>query len=216
MRTLFIGVAVGALVLAASFTPAHAQSGARCYLEGTVSAGASLLPVSAGPSTIDLGAEGLGVSPGIGCDYILNPFFIGALFRYDFTHFQGNVGPGTSFEIDRIATPAIRAGFNVTPSTGIYGLAGYSWAHEAGSGAISSANFQGPVFGTGIEHQFTKYLSLKLEYNFEHFNHAAIGPVLASDGPDTHVVRLGLSFNFGGVNYPEPSIQGQSRYTPLK
>jgi opacity protein-like surface antigen len=222
MKTLYSSLA--ALALSAMLaTPADATgvTGGRCYVEASVSAGAAFNTLSIAKEDFDLGAQGYGVAPGIGCDLLLNPFFIGILYRYDFTSIKGSAADLTSFNLTSLSTPAVRLGVNITPSTALYGIAGYTFARQKDEKfVLASSSFSGYMVGGGLEQQLNPNLSIKFEYNFNRFDHEDLTfldnevKIPASQGPDIHVFRIGLAYTWGGTSYSQPNFN--TTYRPLK
>jgi len=222
MKTLYSSLAALALATTlASPVTANGITGGRCYFEASLSGAASVNTIDLGSDQkFDLGAQGYGAAPGLGCDLLLNPFFIGVLYRYDFTSIKGSAANLTTFEITSISTPALRAGINVTPSTALYGIAGYSFARQKDEKFVfASSSFSGYMVGAGLEQQINPNFSIKFEYNFNRFDDEGIkflgeSEALAKQNLDLHVFRIGLAYTWGGSN-SSPSY-GSTTYRPLK
>jgi opacity protein-like surface antigen len=166
---------------------------------------------------VDLGGQGFGVAPGVGCDMLFNPFFVGLLYRYDFTSIKGSAAGLTNFDITSISTPALRLGVNVTPSTAVYGLVGYDFVRQKDEKfVLGASSMTGYMLGGGLEQQINPNFSIKFEYNFHRLEHEDLKlfdgevQIPASQGPDIHVFRIGLAYTWGGTSY------SSSSYRPLK
>ena len=94
---------------------------------------------------------------GIGYNFhtIGNPLVVSAFLRYGFSA-EGN-SDAAVLTFDQPLTAAIRAGYLVSPSTLIYGLAGYSKSLDT--------DYRGPLIGAGIEAPVLGTLRLSLEYS---------------------------------------------------
>lgn len=94
---------------------------------------------------------------GIGYNFhtIGNPLVVSAFLRYGFSA-EGN-SDAAVMTFDQPLTAAIRAGYLVSPSTLIYGLAGYSKSLDT--------DYRGPLIGAGIEAPVLGTLRLSLEYS---------------------------------------------------
>jgi outer membrane immunogenic protein len=129
-------------------------------------------------------------------------------------------------DIDNITTVAGRWGFSHTPSSLIYGLAGWSWAKgslsefEGCTPSCENLFYSGPVHangwtvGAGVEHLIHPHLSARLEYRFTHLKTSSISGACtpnttpncgndsffgtASATANVQSVRAALVFRFGG------------------
>lgn len=156
----------------------------------------------------------------LGCDYQAGPLVIGIEGDWSWTNLEGNGAPANlpfgqfNSSIDWIASAGARAGF-VADKALIYVKLAAAWADEshtlypnpaAGlpSQTLSDTRF-GVLLGAGIEYMIAPILSAKIEYNYidfgstEYFFNQIPGQVAVNNEQQTHVLKLGVNYRFGGV-----------------
>lgn len=174
-------------------------------------------PVSAGIN--GLGASGGVIGAGVGCDIRIpsSDFVVGAFgdwTRNDLDHSAsltlGGLNASAKYSLDDAWTIGARAGYLVTESTLVYGLAGYTVADTSpvtgkidglGSASFSVGDLKGWTLGGGIEVNLTDGLFLKGEYRYTMYDgeSVALVPGLVNLNLDTdeHSARVGLLYRFG-------------------
>ena len=173
-----------------------------------------------------IGADGAFGTVSAGLDYQINPqLVIGAFVDYDFadiaTKFDANLF-GTTInaqtKLEDVWTIGGRIGFLPSPSTLVYGLAGYSHASVTDltittstgfTGVIGVPSFDGWTVGGGIETMIFKNVSLKGEYRYTQFDQKSLDLETLIPGASTFVdvksepslqtgrVSINYKFNFG-------------------
>jgi outer membrane immunogenic protein len=155
-----------------------------------------------------IGGEGVFGTVTVGYDRVIRPGWVAGVFAdYDF---GSNISTDVSFlgaraSIDHDHSWSIggRLGFLTSPSTLVYGTAGYTQAEFDYFGVLSKT-FNGYFVGAGIESFLRDNWTLKLEYRFSQFNSETLdsgyygGYVFrVDDEPSMHTARLVLSYKFG-------------------
>jgi outer membrane immunogenic protein len=151
--------------------------------------------------TSDIGVFG---TVTVGLDRVLRPGWVGGVFAdYDFgSNISGDVSlPHYSLSLDHNSSWAVgaRLGYLVTPSTLLYGTAGYTQA-QFDIGNLGSTTFDGYFVGAGVETFLRQNWTLKLEYRFSQFGEETIldsHHISADLEPSMHTARLILSYRFG-------------------
>ncbi len=148
-----------------------------------------------------------------------------SFFAQDFGQTQS--GEVRLLDLQRAWAIGGRIGIVASPSTLAYGLLGYTRAklsdpsYSAGStstnpftgdvfeqsesGSMKLPEFDGIVFGVGVEHRITSNISLWGEYRQSRFDavQVAIDDELAVNiDPTLHIGRVGISYRFGGAATP--------------
>lgn len=124
-----------------------------------------------------------------------------------------------NYDVDLFATVRGRVGWLATDQTLFYATGGAAWLDGTMKGLVGPASVPksdsqthfGFVVGGGIEHAFTPNLHGRLEYLFasldkQDYDLTVVGqctpPCIAKlDLDEFHVVRVGLTWNFGGLFY---------------
>jgi outer membrane immunogenic protein len=149
--------------------------------------------------TTDFGGEGLFGTVTVGYDRVIRPGWVaGAFADYDFGSTISTEISGDSIDHNHSWSVGGRLGFLSSPSTLIYGTAGYTQA-EFDFGATSKT-FDGYFVGAGIETFLRQNWTLKLEYRFSQFDEQTIFDGRYCDEFDEasmHTARLVLSYRFG-------------------
>jgi outer membrane immunogenic protein len=167
-------------------------------------------------SNTEYGGQGLFGTVSIGYDRLIRPGWVAGVFAdYDFgsSISSDNYNPFLgSYSIDHNYSWAVgaRLGFLASPSTLIYGTAGYTQAQFETSAqylsGFNSPTFQGYFVGAGIETFLRQNWTLKLEYRYSDFGSETVfdpecfgwyGAVGSDLDPETHTARLVLSYKFG-------------------
>jgi outer membrane immunogenic protein len=151
--------------------------------------------------TTDVGAFGVLT---VGYDHALRQGWVGGVFAdYDFgSGISGDVtvdGTRRSFDHDHSWAIGARLGHLVTPSTLLYGTAGYTQA-EFEVGGLGSRTYSGYFVGGGVETFLRDNWTLKLEYRFSQFGEESIvntADLSADLDPSVHSARLVLSYKLG-------------------
>jgi outer membrane immunogenic protein len=157
----------------------------------------------------EYGGEGIFGTVTVGYDHVIRPgWIVGVFADYDFgssiSSENLNVGgqPYGSASIDHNYAWAVgaRLGFLASPSTLIYGTAGYTQT-DLDVFSYGSTTFDGYFVGAGIETFLRQSWTLKLEYRYSDFGSERIldNPYFLSADldPSTHTARLVLSYKFG-------------------
>lgn len=144
----------------------------------------------------DLGGEGVGVSLGLGYDYAVSPqWVVGGFLDYtwmnndndaslDFDLFGASGTADYDLEQTSQFTGGLRAGYMASPSTLLYGLAGYTHGEWEGDLALGgdlatlvgensmSYDFDnsGWSLGAGIETMLTEAVSMRIEYRYTNYD----------------------------------------------
>lgn len=187
-------------------------------LYGGVAGGAGVMTdkvsASFGPAaaSLDGGGQGLLGSVFVGGDYqVSDRVLVGVLGDLTWPGMQsvvtagiGPVSATAATHTDMAWTIGGRVGYLVTPSTLLYGLAGYtnqgfSTLGFAGNGATvfsSSDRLSGITVGPGLEFMIAKGWSTRLEYRYSAFETRTLanGETIQ---PSMHTVRAGLAYKFG-------------------
>jgi outer membrane immunogenic protein len=150
--------------------------------------------------TSDVGVFGVVT---VGFDRVLRAGWVGGVFAdYDFgSNISGDISlPQHSGSLDHNSSWAVggRLGFLVTPSTLLYGTAGYTQA-EFDVSDLGSKTFEGYFVGGGLETFLRQNWTLKLEYRFSQFGSETIvddAHVAADLEPSMHTARVILSYKF--------------------
>ncbi|MFL5007274.1 MAG: outer membrane protein, partial [Microvirga sp.] len=149
--------------------------------------------------TTDFGGEGVFGTVTVGYDRVIRPGWVaGAFADYDFGSTISTEISGDSIDHNHSWSVGGRLGFLSSPSTLIYGTAGYTQA-EFDFGATSKT-FDGYFVGAGIETFLRQNWTLKLEYRFSQFDEQTIFDTRYCDEFDEasmHTARLVLSYKFG-------------------
>jgi outer membrane immunogenic protein len=150
--------------------------------------------------TTDVGVFGVVT---VGFDRVLRQGWVGGVFAdYDFgSGISGDVSVGgvrTSLEHNSSWAVGARLGHLLTPSTMVFGTAGYTQAELELSG-FGSHSFSGYFVGAGVETFLQHNWTLKLEYRYSQFDAETFvdGPVTADVEPSMHTARLVLSYKLG-------------------
>jgi outer membrane immunogenic protein len=159
------------------------------------------------------GGEGVFGVVTIGYDRVIRPGWVGGIFAdYDFgsnisTDLSiSGYGSGSLGLIDHNYSWAVggRLGFLTSPSTLVYGTAGYTQADFDYIDGHLSETFDGYFVGAGIETFLRDNWTLKLEYRFAQLDEETIFEfekrceTLTFDlEPSIHSARLVLSYKFG-------------------
>jgi opacity protein-like surface antigen len=125
--------------------------------------------------TTDVGAFGI-VS--VGYDKVLKQGWVGGVFAdYDFgSGISGDVSVGgvqTSLDHNHSWAVGARLGYLVTPSTLLYGTAGYTQAQVELNG-FGSQTFGGYFVGAGVETFLRQSWTVRLEYRYSDFGEERI------------------------------------------
>jgi outer membrane immunogenic protein len=151
-----------------------------------------------------IGGEGIFGTVTVGYDRVIRSGWVAGVFAdYDFgSTISSDVSLfGASASIDHNYSWAVggRLGFLASPSTLLYGTAGYTQAEFDYAGLTSKA-FDGYFVGAGIETFLRQNWTLKLEYRYSQFNSESL---IDEDcfkvdlEPSSHTARLVLSYKFG-------------------
>src|SRR5579883_406408 len=150
-----------------------------------------------------VGGEGFFGGATLGYDKQLGVVVIGAFADYNFSNLSTDLnvsGQGSySLKLDHQWDIGARAGFVLGQRTLIYGRAGYTEAHFAGSGFSFDHTFNGWLAGGGVEHMLGSNLSFKIEYDFSRYSTDTLytnGHVSLTDKLDTQVVKAGIAWKF--------------------
>ncbi len=149
--------------------------------------------------TTDVGVFGVVT---VGYDRVLNRGWVGGVFAdFDFgSGISGDVSVGgidTSLDHNYSWAVGARLGYLVSPSTLLYGTAGYTQAEFELDG-FGASTFGGYFVGAGIETFLRQNWTLKLEYRYSDFGSEtfAEGPVTIDLDPSMHTARVVLSYKF--------------------
>jgi opacity protein-like surface antigen len=151
--------------------------------------------------TTDVGVFGVVT---VGYDRVLRQGWVGGVFAdYDFgSGISGDVSVGgvhTSLDHDHSWAIGARLGYLVTPSTLLYGTAGYTQAEFELDG-FGSRTFGGYFVGAGVETFLRQNWTLRLEYRFSQFGEDSIvdkANMSADLDPSMHSARLVLTYRLG-------------------
>jgi outer membrane immunogenic protein len=151
--------------------------------------------------TTDVGVFGVVT---VGYDRVLRQGWVGGVFAdYDFgSGISGDVSVGgidTSLDHNYSWAVGARLGHLVTPSTLVYGTAGYTQAEFELDG-LGSHTFGGYFVGAGVETFLHANWTLKLEYRFSQFGEETVVDQtnLSADlDPSMHSARLVLTYKLG-------------------
>jgi outer membrane immunogenic protein len=140
----------------------------------------------------------------VGYDRVLRQGWIGGVFAdFDFgSGISGDVSVGgTDTSLDHNSSWAVgaRLGSLVTPSTLLYGTAGYTQAEFEMNG-FGARTYGGYFVGAGVETFVHTNLTLKLEYRFSQFGEERIvdeASLSADLEPSMHSARLVLTYKLG-------------------
>jgi opacity protein-like surface antigen len=169
-----------------------------------------------------LGSNGSLVGLGMGCDWQVDKFVLGAFGDYVWHNGQeSNInvtlfGPslGATMGFDRQWTLGGRGGFMVTDTTLVYALLGWTKLSSSGISGIVSADvpdFTGVVLGGGIETTISKHIKLGFEYRHTAFDSQTVSLMIPGAPPgfvltsrmtpemDTAMVRLSIGTGFFGA-----------------
>jgi outer membrane immunogenic protein len=156
-----------------------------------------------------------------GVDYqITQRGIVGFLGELSYAGLQGSVNgtiPGAAASITQTSgfgwAALVRAGFLASPSTLLYLTGGYTGqivntnavASGPGGAASFSANttLNGWTVGPGFETMLTNNLSGKLEYRYSQYGSTTVPGTAVGWSPSTHLMRVGLSYKFGGLSSSE-------------
>jgi outer membrane immunogenic protein len=176
------------------------------YVGAHVGYGFARTDIGLGPlASLDgLGSNGWTIGGKLGYDWQFAQRWVAGLVA------EGNLSDinselnvlGFSAEAKLQHSYAVRArlGYLVTPSTMLYGTAGWSWTKGKVSvpGFIGvSEDFNGLVVGAGIETNISGNWFLSAEYLYNFYGKANFGPL--SIRPNVGEARLGLTYKFGGI-----------------
>jgi opacity protein-like surface antigen len=92
-------------------------------------------------------------------------------------HFTNEYNDPVNLELDWMVSVIGRAGWLATPTTFLYGLAGWSYGHfdvedvphDFGLGRLQDFNANGPTVGGGLEKKLSPKWSLRAEYRYTDF-----------------------------------------------
>ncbi len=163
--------------------------------------------------------NGCGFMGGVvgGYNYQIGNFVVGVEGDYSWGDDTGKQQlDAVWYEIDNFATIRGRLGWLPTAETMIYATFGYGWLEGTMDALVGPASLpasdtkshEGWVVGGGVEHAFTPYLHGRLEYLYASLDDKVYNltnpgcpaaPCLADlDFEELHIIRAGLTFNFGG------------------
>jgi outer membrane immunogenic protein len=177
------------------------------YLGGAVGYGLGFTSLSAvqvpEAGTSDIGLRGVQGVVSLGYDWRLGPrWVVGAFADYAFSEIEADAGT-ISVTIDNQWAVGGRLGYLLSPTTLLYGNAGYTQAdfllRDSFSPDFNIAEaLRGVFVGGGIEHAVSRTISLKLEYRFSSYDPFDVntGEALALDN-EVHSVRVGVNWRFG-------------------
>lgn len=185
MRTALIAAA--ALLMS---TTAHAG----CFLGASVGSTASTSKLDDGTIRLDVGSSALMVGPEVGCSLAFDKFNVGGIARYDVTNAKAVVTGAELKSAGRWMALA-SLGYQLNPSTNVYGLAGLAGTKfEVPS--IASANTLGLVAGAGLAIDIgVSNLSLVIEMN--HIRYRSDDLAGTRITPVENVLRIGARYSFG-------------------
>jgi outer membrane immunogenic protein len=151
--------------------------------------------------TTDIGPFGVVT---VGYDQALKQGWVGGVFAdYDFASgISGDVTVGgvhTSLDHNYSWAVGARLGYLVTPSTLLYGTAGYTQAEFELNG-FAARTFGGYFVGAGIETFLRRNWTLRLEYRFSQFGAETVieeADMSAELDPSMHTARLVLTYKLG-------------------
>lgn len=220
MRTLATTVAVLALTATAA-----SANWTGCRVGAFGGAMATNTEVTGGFGPITGSIDGVGVQSiqgGImaGCDYQAGSMVVGAFADYAMQDADWRAGISTPFGGGSIETNVgnqwalgVRAGYLVTPTTLLYGTAGYTEAKMddidvvLNGATVATLGIDDPAgwfVGAGMESMMSKNLRISLEYRYSAFDNQPVDftsvglPITTDLETDSHQFRVGLSFAFGG------------------
>jgi outer membrane immunogenic protein len=165
---------------------------------------------SFGSSTVDIGGgtvfdttlRGEHGAVTVGYDFQIAPRWVAGVFA-DFalgsTQLEGIIG----VDLDNQWAIGGRLGVLATPSTLLYGSAGFTGAHfeatEQGLVPFVKGTLDGYFVGFGGEQALSRNLSLKAEYRFSDYGDIAgtADTETSSSDNSVHSLRLGVSYRFG-------------------
>jgi outer membrane immunogenic protein len=146
-----------------------------------------------------IGGEGIFGSVTLGYDRVIRPGWVAGVFTdVDFSGISSDVA-GADIDHDYSWSVGGRLGFLTSPSTLVYGTAGYTRAEFDVSG-LGSETFDGYFVGAGIETFLRDNWTLKLEYRYSDFGSETVfdvGFLSVELDPSIHTARLVLSYKFG-------------------
>jgi outer membrane immunogenic protein len=188
--------------------------GAAIAVDGTYDATCTAALPCATPTYTDIEHSGIGYAGGalIGWNYQIDSFVMGVEGDWAFGgKVATNDEPGidTDLSFNNIATLRARAGFALD-NTLLYFTGGLA-AVDMEFGAVMSSSesdskwVYGWTAGGGLEHAFSDHLSGRIEYLYVGLDDADFSMTDASDTTldatqsfdDIHMVRVGLTYNFG-------------------
>jgi outer membrane immunogenic protein len=151
--------------------------------------------------TSDVGIFGV---VAVGYDRVLREGWVGGVFAdYDFgSGISGDVSVGgvnTSLDHNHSWAVGVRLGHLITPSTLLYGAAGYTQAEFELNG-FGARTFGGYFVGAGVETFLHANWTLKLEYRFSQFGEETVvdqANLSADLEPSMHSARLVLTYKVG-------------------